>query len=202
VKRLHSQLKGLNINEPIKDSSMVSYDANDGVVNFDYKFTEDTEITGYMKLNLFVEAQGHDDMDMFINIQKLSTTGEWLPVSVLGEPHPGTWGKMRVSHRALDAKKSKSFQPVQSHLKEEKLKPNEIVSVEVEIVPSSRFWHKGQSIRVQIAGNYIREGWFEPLSWDTDNKGNHVIHTGGEYNSYLQIPVIPPKFVDGDIIYR
>lgn len=188
--------------EPIQNCNKIIYDANEGVVNFDYKFTEDTEITGYMKLNLFVEAQGHDDMDMFFNIQKLSTIGEWLPVSVLGEPHPGTWGKMRVSHRALDPKKSKSFQPVQSHLKEEKLKPNEIVSVEVEIVPSSRFWHKGQSIRVQIAGNYIREGWFEPLSWDTDNKGNHVIHTGGEYNSYLQIPVIPPKFVDGDIIYR
>lgn len=188
--------------EILQNESKFSYDADEGLVNFDYKFDEDTEITGYMKLHLNVEAEGHDDMDMFINIQKLSTTGEWIPITVLGEPHPGTWGKIRVSHRALDEAKSKHFQPIQSHLKEEKLKSHEVVPVDIEIVPSSRFWHKGQYIRVQISGRYIREGWFEPLSWDTNNKGNHIVHTGGKYESYLQIPVIPPKFKDGDIIYR
>lgn len=188
--------------EPVEKEASCSYDGNTGVANFDIKFEEDTEITGYMKLHLWVEAQGHDDMDMFVNIQKLSTTGEWLPVDVLGEHHPGAWGKMRVSHRALDETKSTDYQPVQSHLKEEKLSEGEIVPVDIEIVPTSRFWHKGQSLRVQIAGRYIREGWFEPLSWETDNKGMHVIHSGGKYNSYLQIPAIPPKFQDGDCIYR
>ena len=27
------------------------------------------------------------------------------------------------------------------------------------------------------------------------------MNTGGKYDSYLQIPVVPPKFVDGDIEY-
>jgi uncharacterized protein len=188
--------------EPAKKESSYSYDGNEGVANFDIKFEEDTEITGYMKLHLWVEAQGNDDMDLFVNIQKLDTTGKWLPVSVLGEPHPGAWGKLRVSHRALDAEKSTDFQPVQAHLKEEKLKAGEIVPVDIEIVPTSRFWHKGQSLRIQIAGRYIREGWFEPLTWETNNKGTHVIHSGGKYESYLQIPSILPKFVDGDCIYR
>ena len=187
--------------EPVAATSSVSYDGNTGIANFDIKFEEDTEITGYMKLHMWVEADGHDDMDMFVNIQKLDTKGEWLPVDVLGEPHPGTWGKMRVSHRSLDEDLSTDFQPIQSHLKEEKLSPGEIVPVDNEIVPISRFWHKGQSLRIQIAGCYIREGWFEPLTWDTDNHGNHIIHTGGEYKSYLQIPVIPPKYQDGDIKY-
>lgn len=187
--------------EPVAATSSVSYDGNTGITNFDIKFEEDTEITGYMKLHMWVEADGHDDMDMFVNIQKLDTKGEWLPVDVLGEPHPGTWGKMRVSHRSLDEDLSTDFQPIQSHLKEEKLSPGEIVPVDIEIVPISRFWHKGQSLRIQIAGCYIREGWFEPLTWDTDNHGNHIIHTGGEYKSYLQIPVIPPKYQDGDIKY-
>lgn len=187
--------------KPAATVSSVSYDGNTGLANFDIKFEEDTEITGYMKLHMWVEADGHDDMDMFINIQKLDTNGEWLPVDVLGEPHPGTWGKMRVSHRALDERLSTDYQPIQSHLKEEKLSPGEIVPVDVEIVPISRFWHKGQSLRIQIAGRYIREGWFEPLFWDTDNHGNHIIHTGGEYDSYLQIPVIPPKYQDGGIKY-
>lgn len=187
--------------EPVAATSSVSYDGNTGIANFDIKFEEDTEITGYMKLHMWVEADGHDDMDMFVNIQKLDTKGEWLPVDVLGEPHPGTWGKMRVSHRSLDEDLSTDFQPIQSHLKEEKLSPGEIVPVDIEIVPISRFWHKGQSLRIQIAGRYIREGWFEPLTWDTDNHGKHIIHTGGEYESYLQMPVIPPKYQDGDIKY-
>ena len=187
--------------EPVAATSSVSYDGNTGIANFDIKFEEDTEITGYMKLHMWVEADGHDDMDMFVNIQKLDTKGEWLPVDVLGEPHPGTWGKMRVSHRSLDEDLSTDFQPIQSHLKEEKLSPGEIVPVDIEIVPISRFWHKGQSLRIQIAGRYIREGWFEPLTWDTDSHGKHIIHTGGEYESYLQIPVIPPKYQDGDIKY-
>ncbi len=188
--------------EPLESMSKVSYDGATGVVNFDMTFDEDTEITGYMKLRLWVEADGHDDMDLFVNVQKLDENGEWLPVHVLGEPHPGAWGKMRVSHRALDEKLSSDFQPVQSHLKEEKLAAGEIVPVDIEIWPHSRIWHKGQQIRVQLAGRYIREGWFEPLAWETDNRGQHIVHSGGQYDSYLQVPVIPPRYVAGDYVYR
>lgn len=187
---------------PVEQESKISYDANEGVVNFDMAFDEDTEITGYMKLRLWVEADGHDDMDMFVNIQKADKEGNWLPTYILGEPHPGAWGKMRVSHRALDDKLSTDYEPVQSHLKEEKLSPGEIVPVDIAIVPSSKIWHKGQKIRVQVAGRYIREGWFEPLAWDTDNKGTHIIHSGGKYDSFLQVPVIPPKYKAGDYVYR
>lgn len=202
-KKLYLNAANLSMEESsIEQEAKVKYDGNEGVVNFDMAFAEDTEITGYMKLRLWVEAEGHDDMDLFINIQKTDEEGNWLPTYILGEPHPGTWGKMRASHRALDEKLSTDFEPVQSHLAEEKLNIGEIVPVDIAIVPSSKIWHKGQKIRVQIAGRYIREGWFEPLAWDTDNKGNHVIHTGGVYDSYLQIPVIPPKYKAGDYVYR
>ena len=187
--------------EPVAEEGQCSDDGREGVVNFDIMFDEDIELTGYMKLRLWVEADGADDMDLFVNVQKLDTKGEWLPVSVLGEPHPGTWGKMRVSHRALDEKLSTDFQPVQSHLAEEKLSPGEIVPVDIEIVPSSRFWHAGQGLRVQLAGHYIREGWFEPLTWETLNAGTHIVHAGGKYDSYLQVPFIPAKYQDGDIKY-
>lgn len=179
---------------PIENVAKLSYDSATGQANFDITFEEDTEITGYMYLRLWVEAQEHDEMDMFVNIQKLDEEGNWLPSYILGEPHPGTWGKMRVSHRALDTKLSTKFEPVQSHLTEEKLSKGEIVPVDIAIVPSSKIWHKGQQLRVQVAGRYIREGWFEPLSWETDNKGSHIIHTGGHYDSFLQIPVIPAKY--------
>ena len=193
--------RGLS-SEPVAEESKVSYEGETGFTTFDIKFDKDTEITGYMKLRLWVEAEGNDDMDLFIAIQKLDEEGNWLPVNVLGEPHPGAWGKMRVSHRELDPKLSTDFHPVQAHLKEEKLKPGQIVPVDIEIWPHSRIWHKGQQLRVLVSGHYIREGWFEPFFWDTNNKGMHVIHSGGKYDSYLQIPVIPPKYVAGDYVYR
>jgi predicted acyl esterase len=187
---------------PVAAKSSVSYEGNTQEAVFDMEFTEDTELTGYISLRLFVEADGHDDMDMFFNIQKADKDGNWIPWTTLGEPHPGAWGKCRVSHRELDPELSTKFQPVMAHKRELKLSKGEIVPIDVEIVPSSRIWHKGEKLRIQIAGRYIREGWFEPLAWDTDNHGNHIIHTGGEYESYVQVPVIPPKFRSGDYVYR
>ncbi|HJX04082.1 MAG TPA: CocE/NonD family hydrolase [Dehalococcoidia bacterium] len=188
--------------EPAAKESRVSYESKEGLTTFDITFNEDTEITGYMKLRLWVQADGHDDMDMFINIRKLDGEGNWLPVHVMGEPYPGAKGLLRVSHRELDEKLSTDFQPVQAHRKKDKLKPAEIVPVDIEIWPHSRFWHKGQQLRVIVSGHYISEGWFLPSTYETDNKGNHVIHTGGKYDSYLQIPVIPPRYQAGNYIYR
>jgi len=188
--------------EPVAGEASAAYDSATEQLEFDYVFPEDTELTGYMKLRLYVAAESHNDADLFINIQKASTDGKFLPITLFGEEHPGAWGKMRVSRRKLDPKLSTDYNPVQAHTCDEKVEPGEIVPVDIEIVPTSRFWHKGQRIRVQIAGRYIREGWFEPLTWETDNKGRHIIYTGGQYESFLQIPVIPPKFQDGDIIIR
>ena len=78
----------------------------------------------------------------------------------------------------------------------------EIVPVDIAIVPTARVYHKGERFRIQIAGRYIREGWFEPLSWDEEAKGTHVIHTGGQYDSWIEIPVIPPRYQAGEYIHR
>ncbi len=187
---------------PVSLESKVSYDANTEQAVFDMEFMEDTELTGYMFLRLFVEADGHDDMDLFVNIQKADEEGNWLPWNTLNEPHPGAWGKMRVSMRELDEKLSTKFNPVLKCKNVWKLNPGEIVPVDIAIVPSARIWHKGQKLRIQVAGRYIREGWFEPLAWDTDNHGRHIIHTGGQYESFLQVPVIPPKYKAGNYVYR
>ncbi|WP_327145430.1 CocE/NonD family hydrolase [Nocardia sp. NBC_01327] len=187
---------------PIETESNTSYDAAEGLVTFDMTFEQDTELTGYLALRLFVEADGNDEIDLFVNIQKLSTTGEWLPTSVLGHPHPGAWGKIRASRRALDEAKSTDYHPVLAQQSEVKLRQDEIVALDVPIWPTSRIWHAGQQIRVQISGHYIREDWFEPLTWQTSNKGRHVLYTGGRHQSHLLIPVIPPRYRDGGYTYR
>jgi predicted acyl esterase len=85
------------------------------------------------------------------------------------------------------------------------MKPGEIFPVDVEFYPHSRVWHKGEYIQVFLAGRFIKSEWFHDnnMNHEVDNgDGKHVIHTGGKYDSYLQIPDIPPKYSSGDYIYR
>ena len=187
-----------------EQAAEAGYDSATGEIDFDYTFTEDTELTGYMKLHAWAEARGHDDMDLFVTVKKLSRTGVEQPVTLFHgtAPHPGAWGKLRVSHRELDPELSTDFEPVQAHRRELKLAPGEIVPIDVEINPTSRIWHAGETIRVQIAGRYIRDPhWIEPLMWETDNAGEHVFHAGAGHASFLQIPVIPPKY-DDDYVFE
>jgi predicted acyl esterase len=183
-------------------SAKVVYDAKKGHTAFNIKFDEDTELTGYIKMKLWVEAEGNDDMDIFCSIQKMDKDGKFLPTNVLGAPHPGTTGRLRVSMRELDESKSTDYRPQHTYKKSEKLKAGEIVSIEIEFWPISRIWHAGEQLRVDIAGHYFREGWFEPFDYDYINEGKHIIHAGGEYDSYLQVPVIPPKYIAGNYVYR
>jgi predicted acyl esterase len=180
---------------PFTVESSVSYEATKGLTNFIIKFDEDTELTGYMKLRLWVEASGADDMDLFIAVQKLDKEGNLLPTLVMDQPHPGSPGLLRVSHRELDKARSTPFEPFHTHRSEQLLTPKEIVPVEIGIWPTSKLWHAGQQLRVVVSGHYIREpGWFEPFKWDVRNQGNHIIHTGGKYDSYLLIPKIPSPY--------
>jgi predicted acyl esterase len=188
--------------EPVAKESKIDYDAATGKATFDIAFDEDTELSGYMKLRLWVEAEGSDDMDLFVAVQKLDRAGKWLPLHVLGKRHPGAPGKLRVSLREIDEEKSTEFQPIYPYKNSRKLQTGEIVPVDIEIWPTSRIWHRGEQLRVEVMGHYEREEWFEPFGWQTLNKGKHVIYSGGKYASYLLVPYIPPKYVAGDYVYR
>ncbi len=188
--------------EPVPAEASVNYDAAAGEASFSITFNTETEITGYLKLRLWIEAQGSNDADLFIAIQKLDQSGNFLPTLVLNEPYPGTPGLMRLSHRELDEKLSTPDHPVHTHRREELLRPGEIVPVDIEIYPTSRIWHAGEQLRVLVSGHYVREGWFEPFEWELRNRGSHVIHMGGRYDSYLLVPVVPPKLSSDGYAFR
>jgi hypothetical protein len=185
--------------------SEIEYDGKTGVASFGIKFQEDTEITGYMKLHLYIECRGHDNMDMFPWVKKYSADGEYVPIHCMGEDYRGAWGYGRGKRRELDEKLTTDFQPVLAHQKDEPMEPGKVYPIDIEIWPHSRIWHKGEELRLEISGEFIKTDWYEDghLEFITDNgKGKHVIHTGGEYESYLQIPYIPPKYQVGDYVYR
>ena len=190
--------------EPYDVESEVTYDPKTETTQFDIRFNEDTEISGYMKLHLWVECRGHDNMDLFPWVLKLGQDKEYLPIECMDAPFRGAWGFLRCSYRELDSKLASDAQPVHAHYKEERFKPGEIVPVDIEMYPHSRVWHKGEYLSIRLAGRFIKSDWFHDVSMDheADNgDGIHVIHTGGKYDSYLQIPTIPPKYTSGDYVY-
>lgn len=123
---------------------------------FEYIFEEDTELTGYFKLHANIECRGYDNMDMFLWLKKYKANGEFVPVSCMKEPYRGAWGYFRGARRELDPQWSSDFQPVQAHRKDESMEPGVIYPVEIEIWPTSRFWHKGEKLRLEITGHFVK----------------------------------------------
>ncbi|ORW24370.1 CocE/NonD family hydrolase [Mycobacterium palustre] len=174
---------------PVDHESAVAYKAEDGLVSFDMPFDQITELTGYMKLRLWVEARDADDMDLFVAVQKADADGTFVPMEYLGFPHAGALGLLRVSHRELDEKRSTPAEPVVTHRREQLLEAGQIVPVDIAIWPSSRIWYPGERLRVVVSGHRT-PAWFLPFAWELRNRGEHVIHAGGKYDSHLLVPVI------------
>jgi predicted acyl esterase len=93
--------------------------------------------------------------------------------------------------------------PIQSFDRPEPLHPGEIVPVDIAIMPASEVFHAGEQLRLTIAGHEFTtppatQGPSGVLAFmhalppvPTKNAGVHVIHGGGDHQSFLQIPVIP-----------
>ena len=172
-----------------------SYDSLDesGRVVFDWRFEEMAEIVGHMKLRLFVAAESADDLDLFIAIQKLDRDGRHVGFASYAtyEDGPVALGWLRVSHRELDEQASTEYQPVLKHQRALKVKPGEIVPVDIEILPSGTRFSAGETLRLVIAGRDLYDYQKPMLAMhheSTVNRGRHQIHTGPEHPSYLLVP--------------
>lgn len=179
-------------------ASAIRYDAMDGRVCFDWTFDSETELTGHASLRLWIEAEGSDDIDLFVALQKLDAAGNEIGFTFYSfyENGPIALGWLRASHRALDPEASTPDRPVHLHTREERLSPGECVAVDIEIWPFSVRFGPGESLRVVIAGQDIyepEEGLMLPfpLHRQTRNGGMCALHTGGRYDSFLLLPFVP-----------
>lgn len=194
------QQQSLSLVKPEKQMEVV-YEAKKGKELFSFKFTEDTELSGYFKLRVWVEARPEkegenspDDMAMFIAANKLDADGNTVHFngSVGNAKDMVTRAWFRVSRRELDPDESTEWHPVLKGTSEKKLKAGEIVPVDIELYPSSAFFSAGETLQLIISGSEIIPS--PPYKKDASfNHGKHVLHFGGEYDSYLLVPKIPSK---------
>jgi len=176
----------------------LSYPAKKGKVEFHHTFGEDTELSGYMKLRVWVESRPEnagqetpDDMALFVAVNKLDRNGN--PVHFCGSVGSAkdmvTRGYCRVSRRELDPVESTEWHPVQEGAREQRLKTGEIVAADIALYPSSTFFAAGETVQLIVAAReiipsppYIKDASF--------NRGTHVLHFGGEYDSHLLVPKV------------
>ena len=182
--------------EPTERESVTAYDATTGSTHFDHTFEEDTEITGYSKLRLWVSAEGSDDMDLFVALQKLDADGNKVDFPFFSTFEDGNvaLGWLRVSRRELDEQKSTPHQPKYAHQSDQLLTPGEVVPVDIEIWPSSTSFKSGEMLRLVIQGhdvNQYDDGLFAQRHEYLKNAGQHLISTGGDFDSHLLLPVVP-----------
>lgn len=203
---LHGGSRSFNSEIPNKQIP-VSYDTQAEVsqVSFIERFKEETVLVGYPKLKLFVEAQDADDMNLFILLQKLDKFGNHLQQFVVPNQgammqdltekggsvlrYKGSNGRLKVSRRKLDKNLSTDEIPVHSFDRIEKLAPNEIVAIEVDMLPIGMIFYPGEQLRLIVSSNNDL-GAIMPGTpgYKPENQGTHIIHTGTDYPSYLQLP--------------
>jgi len=180
--------------------------SNPDAVSFVTRFDQETVLVGYLKARLWVEARDADDMDLFVLAQKLDAYG--TPLSQFTTPnqsamihdvtdrgatilrYKGSDGRLRVSARHLDETLSTEDVPAHSFDRIEKLAASEIVKVDVELLPIGLAFHPGEQLRFVISSRNLL-GTLMPgiREYIGANRGQHVIHTGGERASYLQLPI-------------
>ncbi|MHC5550256.1 CocE/NonD family hydrolase [Carnobacterium maltaromaticum] len=183
-----------------------------GRSSFQMTFDKDTHFVGYPKAKLFMEVAGYDDMDVFVWVQKLDQFGTILSEFVVPNHgaalqdftqegasalrYKGAWGRLRASMRQLDSKLTTEEIPAYSFKQVEKLAQGEIVELEIALSPIGLAYKAGETLRVVISTKDELGSVMPGTPGCTpDNQGTHILHTGGEYASYLQLPVmqISPK---------
>jgi predicted acyl esterase len=152
----------------------------------------DLEITGPLAAVLFVSSET-EDMDLFVTLRNFDADGnEVLETGQQGAPVPVAKGWLRVSHRELDPALSLPYRPYHRHRRRLYLAPGEIVEVQVEIWPTSMVFRKGHRIRLDVQP---RDGTGSAgyMHYHADyNTGLNTIYAGGDRQSHLLLPVIPP----------
>ncbi len=195
---LDASTQSLGMQQPANEAE-VTYSPVASSASFSYQFSEDTELTGNMKLRLWVStdkpvAPGlKADMDLFVGVKKLDANGNEVYFSGKGgyTQAPAALGWLRVSERHLDEEKSTPWQPVLTHSNPQFLELGEIVPVDIEILPSSTLFRAGETIQLVVQGADLFK--IPTMAHDYSNETNtgiHTIHTGDGYDSHLLIPVI------------
>ncbi|WP_188681257.1 CocE/NonD family hydrolase [Subtercola lobariae] len=196
-RRLHLSRDGRLTESPTKPGS-VSFDLKRNAASFEYRFDEETELSGPMTLRLQVSTEQAADPRLFVGVEKWSQS---KPVSFEGSYGYGrdsiAQGRLRLALRELDTALSTPHQPEHTFRTLQPVRDGEQMEVLIPLSSSATLFHSGESIRLVIAGRYLQPrnplfGHF-PTHYEPSKTGKATITWNPNRPSTLEIPVIPPK---------
>ncbi len=161
---------------------------------FSYRFEQSIELIGSMLLKLWIGSSEGDDLDVFVVVRKLDSTGSEVFFSGFnGYERDGVAkGWLRASHRETDPLRSTQLRPWHSHTHVQKVRSGDALPLEIEIWPSATLFEAGSTLQLTIqghdAGKYPAFGHRKLV-----NRGWHTILTGGPYDSCLAVPLNSPN---------
>lgn len=174
------------------DNASTSYLAPQSSVTFAAApTTEDLEITGPVRLHLWITSSA-PDTDLFVALRQFDEQGSELAgIGPRGGPVPMAVGWLRASHRELDERISLEWRPWHTHTNAQPLVADQPTLVDIEIWPTCIVLAPGHQLRLEIRGN---DEHMNPLSHNYPGavpSGEVTILSGPGYDSYLLLPTIP-----------
>jgi len=206
--------KNHQLNNEKGTEALVSFDAmGDGVTFISEPFDQETEITGPIAAKLKVSSST-EDADLFLVLRVF--TPDLREVTFMGaiDPHtPIAQGWLRASHRKLDARLSTEYRPYHTHDERQLLAKNQVVSLDIEILPTCIVVPAGHRIALSVRGKDYE--WQKSTGAKLSNFKNELLGCGPflhneprdrpvsvfsgrttlhlDANSYVLLPVIPPQ---------
>ncbi|MEY3468309.1 MAG: hypothetical protein RL203_403 [Pseudomonadota bacterium] len=199
--------------KPPLQSGKISYKGfSEGVTFMLPPQTKDLEITGPIAVKLFLSSST-TDADVFAVLRVFTPDLQEVVFQGALDPHtPIGQGWLRASHRKLDSKLSKPYRPYHTHDEKQSLKPNQLVELDIEIIPTSILVPAGYRLALSLRGkDYVYPGPAGVLSnmkypmtgcgpfTHTDSRdrparifdGVNTIHISPKKAPYILLPVIP-----------
>jgi len=105
------------------------------------RLVENTEVIGPIVLNLYASSTD-DEVLWFVSLREVDSGGNERVL---------TRGWLRGTHREIDPKRSKPWEPFHPHTRSEPLVPNEIYEFKIPIVPTGNLFKAGSIIKLKIS---------------------------------------------------
>ncbi len=178
---------------PLEASAEVRFEVPADAATFAFRVPEDMELVGPMKLRLHIQLAGATDAYLFASVYKRAGRRQ--------VPFEGPFGFgcdvvakgwLRVAHRRADESRSELHRPFHPSDRAEPLGPNEIALVDIEILPSSTFFARGDQLCLEVRGRWpwrrsMFFGMF-PGAYAPSPAARVTLHVGGARDAHLLVP--------------